>query len=128
MLPFADKVYSMRVEATYEKDNSKATTAKLFGNSGLYYHIVFVLNISLGYGKCAEDVSRHTKLHIVETHQQKDKHTRSPFCTGTHDIADEEGAVMGYEILKNKTIIKDDKPILYGVAILQWSKLLFLRY
>ena len=34
LLPFADKVYSMRVEATYEKDDAKATTAKLYGNSG----------------------------------------------------------------------------------------------
>lgn len=32
--PFAHKVYSMRCEATYEKDESKACTAKLFGNSG----------------------------------------------------------------------------------------------
>ena len=34
LLPFADKVYELRCEATYEKDESKATTAKLFGNSG----------------------------------------------------------------------------------------------
>ena len=32
--PFASKVYTMRCEATREGDNSKATTAKLFGNSG----------------------------------------------------------------------------------------------
>lgn len=37
--PFANKVYTMRCEATVEKDESKQTTAKLFGNSG--------------YGKCA---------------------------------------------------------------------------
>lgn len=34
LLPFADKVYEMRVSATYEKDEAKAMTAKLFGNSG----------------------------------------------------------------------------------------------
>ena len=32
--PFASKVYTMRCQATRENDESKATTAKLFGNSG----------------------------------------------------------------------------------------------
>ena len=32
--PFADKVYKMRCEATYERDESKGNTAKIFGNSG----------------------------------------------------------------------------------------------
>ena len=32
--PFATKVFNMRCEATREKDESKACTAKLFGNSG----------------------------------------------------------------------------------------------
>ena len=35
LLPFADKVYQMRVSATYEKDEAKSMTAKLFGNSGM---------------------------------------------------------------------------------------------
>ena len=34
LLPFSKKVYDLRCEATYKKDESKATTAKLFGNSG----------------------------------------------------------------------------------------------
>ena len=34
--PFADKVYNMRCEATYEKDESKGNTAKIFGNSGKF--------------------------------------------------------------------------------------------
>ena len=34
--PFADKVYKMRCEATYEKDESKGNTAKIFGNSGKF--------------------------------------------------------------------------------------------
>ena len=34
LLPFVEKVTKMRVDATYEKDEAKATTAKLFGNSG----------------------------------------------------------------------------------------------
>ena len=34
--PFATKVFKMRCEATREKDESKACTAKLFGNSGTF--------------------------------------------------------------------------------------------
>lgn len=32
--PFAEKVVNMRIEATYEKDEAKSNTAKLYGNSG----------------------------------------------------------------------------------------------
>ena len=40
LLPFTQKVTKMRCEATYEKDEAKATTAKLYGNSGktIYCH------------------------------------------------------------------------------------------
>ena len=45
--PFVEKVTKMRIDATYEKDEAKATTAKLFGNSGLFsnrlYNIVYYL-------------------------------------------------------------------------------------
>ena len=40
--PFADKVYTMRCEATYEKDESKGNTAKIFGNSGKLQYIIIV--------------------------------------------------------------------------------------
>ena len=42
LLPFADKVYQMRVSATYEKDEAKSMTAKLFGNSGKLIVIVIL--------------------------------------------------------------------------------------
>ena len=34
LLPFAEKVTKLRTEATYEEDDAKQLTAKLFGNSG----------------------------------------------------------------------------------------------
>ena len=34
LLPFTEKVTAMRCEATYEKDEAKSLTAKLYGNSG----------------------------------------------------------------------------------------------
>ena len=39
LLPFADKVYKMRVSATYENDEAKSLTSKLFGNSGLSFFL-----------------------------------------------------------------------------------------
>ena len=35
--PFAEKVVKMRIEATYEQDDAKQLTAKLYGNSGLIH-------------------------------------------------------------------------------------------
>ena len=32
--PFGDKVVKLRIEATYDQDDAKQLTAKLFGNSG----------------------------------------------------------------------------------------------
>ena len=42
--PFAEKVVQLRTEATYEKDDAKQLTAKLFGNSGntLIIHLKFI--------------------------------------------------------------------------------------
>lgn len=37
LLPFVEKVTKMRCAATYEKDEAKATTAKLYGNSGSFH-------------------------------------------------------------------------------------------
>ena len=111
--PFASKVYRMRCEATHQNDESKATTAKLFGNSG--------------YGKCAEDVEKHTKLKVVFEADKLDKLQRSALCANEHSIIDEEGDEVAHEVRMLKAKITDDKPILYGLAILQWSKLLFLR-
>ena len=45
LLPFADKVYEMRVSATHEKDEAKSMTAKLFGNSGKLYYFATEFNL-----------------------------------------------------------------------------------
>ena len=37
--PFMEKVTSMRIEATHEKDSTKSNTAKIIGNSGSYIKI-----------------------------------------------------------------------------------------
>lgn len=114
LAPFANKVYTMRCEATVEKDESKQTTAKLFGNSG--------------YGKCAEDVERHTETKVVYDGKKLDKYQRSPLCSMDYSICDEDGEEIAHEVKMLKKKIKDNKPVLYGLCILMWSKLLFLRF
>ena len=43
------------------------------------------------------------------------------------DLVDEYDEVAGYEVTMNKKKIVDTKPIHFSVAILQWSKLLFIE-
>jgi len=44
-LPFADRVVQLRSEATRDGDDAKQLTAKLFGNSGKLYVLLFILSI-----------------------------------------------------------------------------------
>ena len=39
LLPFQERVYNLRVAATYEKDESKQLSAKLVGNSGKFFMV-----------------------------------------------------------------------------------------
>ena len=59
-----------------------------------------------------------------------DKDLESYFKKATYqnyeEIESEDGTVIK-ELTMNKKRIWDDKPVQVGIAILQWSKLLFLR-
>ena len=55
-------------------------------------------------------------------------HQRSPRYVNCLEFLDEDGERSAIEIEMNKQKIKDDKPVHIGVAILQWSKLLFLSF
>ena len=87
----------MRIEATNEGDESKATTAKLFGNSG--------------YGKTAEDVTKHTHTKIVSEKEPEklDKLERSAFCQSTCQILTEDDEIAAYEVKMRRRKIQDDK-------------------
>ena len=111
--PFVEKVVKMRVDATNEGDEPKQLTAKLFANSG--------------YGKCAEDVSKHRNTLIFGGATDIGKYMRKAFFEDYDDIETEDGDVVR-ELTMRKRKIVDDKPIQIGIAILQWSKLLFYRY
>ena len=111
--PFVEKVVKMRVDATNEGDDPKQLTAKLFANSG--------------YGKCAEDVSKHRNTLLFGGDVDINPYKRKAWFEDYDDIETEDGDVVR-ELTMRKKKITDDKPIQVGIAILQWSKLLFYRF
>ena len=92
----------------------------------LYEFQVLILN--LGYGKCGEDCTRHTTTKIVFEEGKVDKLTRKAFFVTDNEYFNEEGEVTGWEVKMRKRKIHDDKPCHFSLAILQWSKVLFLRF
>ena len=81
----------------------------------------------LGYGKCGEDVTRHTSTHICHEQSQLDKLIAKATFVSENEFVDESGDVKGYEVRMNKTQITDSKPVHIATAILQWSKILFIK-
>ena len=114
LAPFVEKVVSMRVAATYENDDAKQLTAKLFGNSG--------------YGKCAEKVEKHTDTGLYPPDHDIAKLIKQLLYKDHVVIQNEEGEAGATEVTCDKSSIEDEKPVHIGVAILQWSKVLFLRF
>jgi len=135
LLPFAKRVVQLRSEATDEGDHAKQLTAKLFGNAGEYIITrtcprtcsSTCANKNLGYGKQAENVAKHRNNNLYTDFDDLLKDERSPFFKKSSEVLTEDGEVACYVTNLTKAVVKDDKPVHIGVAILQWSKLLFLR-
>ena len=72
-------------------------------------------------------VERHTDLKVCSTDEEVKQLDRSPLCKQKIELYDEEGNEVMTEVVMQKKKIKDNKPITFGLAILQWSKLLFLE-
>ena len=111
--PFTEKVYNMRCQATREGDEAKSTTAKLFGNSG--------------YGKTGENVGSHTRVKYVNE-ERLWKEVAKPLLRKETEITNENSEPIVFELRFDKRIVKDDKPVHFCVAILQYSKLLFMNF
>ena len=114
LLPFANKVVQLRSEATKDGDDAKQLTAKLYGNAG--------------YGKQAEQVSRHRDTRIYTDLNDVIKDEKSPFFRQTKEVIDENGDLQGYLVTKTKQKVTDNLPVHIGVAILQWSKYIFIDF
>ena len=72
-------------------------------------------------------VERHTDLKVCNTSEEVALLERSPLCRQTVEIQDEAGEEAAIEVTMKKKKIKDNKPIHMGLAILQWSKYLFIE-
>ena len=99
----------------------------------------------LGYGKCGEDVSRHIRTVVVTDEEKLMKLVAKPLfeseqawiennvcatnrITSIHqEFYDEFKNLTAWEVKMKKRRIDDNKPITFSVAILQHSKLLFMR-
>ena len=112
--PFAEKVTKLRIEATFDGDEAKATSAKLAGNSG--------------YGKCGENVLRHTNTKVVIDQKKMLKEAEKAFTLDQNEIINECDELVAWEVKQRKRQITDCKPIHFANAILQTSKLLFLEF
>ena len=93
-----------------------------FDNSSISFCIFL-----LGYGKCAEDTSRHTSTHVEHKPSQIKKLMVQPRFISDVDLEDEFNEVMATEVNMHKSTVHDGKPVHVGFAILQWSKVLFLE-
>ena len=112
--PFAEKVTKLRIEATFDGDEGKATSAKLVGNSG--------------YGKCGENILRHHQTKVVVNQDKMVREVQSAFTMDQNEIISESDELVAWEIKQRKRKVTDTKPIHFSNAILQTSKLLFLEF
>ena len=65
---------------------------------------------------------------MVTDGDKLEKIIRSPFFNDFDEIYDETDDLAGYMVKSEKSKIRDAKPVHVGVAILQWSKVLFIRF
>ena len=92
-----------------------------------FIHRLCSIDYLLAYGKCGEDVSKHTTTRIVHDHRKLTKLQAKAMFVSDNFFLDESGTVSGYEVRMNKSIINDSKPVHISAAILQWSKILFIK-
>ena len=81
----------------------------------------------LAYGKCAEDVTKYRNTIVTADVNRYEKYRRMPRCLNELEMTSTDDDFCAYEIQMKKTKVNDSKPVHIGVAILQHSKLLFLR-
>ena len=72
-------------------------------------------------------MTKHTNTKIVLDHEKLRKLTAKATYVSENEFIDENGVVTGYEVRMNKTQITDSKPVHIACAILQWSKILFIK-
>ena len=106
---FINKCVKGRIDAGADK--TKANTFKIAMNSS--------------YGKLLENVSKYTETKVKRFQDIKRKWLRNKILS-ISEIGDEDNDIM--EVVSRKNKIKDDKLPHCGVAVLQWSKFLLMKF
>ena len=83
--------------------------------------------MDLAYGKCAEDITKYKNTIVTADPNRYMKYKRKPRCLNETELNSANGDFCAFEIQMKKNKVNDPKPVHLGVAILQHSKLLFLR-
>ena len=73
-------------------------------------------------------MAKHRENNLYTKLEELKLDERSPFFRKTTEVLDEDDELACYLTNLTKGVVSDNKPVHIGVAILQWSKLLFLRF
>ena len=73
-------------------------------------------------------MTKHKNDFVLTEWSEVARIQRSAFCKNVHPVTGEDGEVACWQVTEAKKNINDSKPVHLGVAILQYSKLLFIRY
>ena len=71
---------------------------------------------------------KHNDTRLVTDADRLEKLMKSPYFKESVEVLDETDDLACYKVKMVKKTIKDSKPVHVGVAILQWSKVLFIRF
>ena len=113
MNEFAETITEGRIEATKRNNQGLGLAWKLSGN--------------VGYGKLGESVKRYRKTRLGDDKRLK-LDEKSPHFKDSNILTMENGEHEAIEINMQQETLRDDKPLVMAVAILQNSKLHFLRF
>ncbi|CAG5101507.1 Oidioi.mRNA.OKI2018_I69.YSR.g17157.t1.cds [Oikopleura dioica] len=109
---FVSRITEGRIKAILDKENELGLVYKTVGNSS--------------YGKLGQKVGQPTNVY-GDTRFLTEQSRKKTFKYFT-PLEMEDGDCDYYEITRNSTKVTDNKPLPMCVAILQHSKLLFLRF
>lgn len=109
---FVRKITDGRINAKKRKNSELELAYKVIGNSG--------------YGKLGESVKKYTRTKLVSDERLKID-IKSAFFKDFHPLSTEDGEHEISEVNMQPKSVTDDKPLPMAVAILQLSKLHFLR-
>ena len=114
LLPFVENVTSMREQATIEGSETRANSAKLIGNAG--------------WGKTSENVAKYSCSKIVSEDKLEKYVRRALHIDHVQLITEDIDSRDIFEVNQKPRRVHDDKPIMIGHAILQYSKLRLLSF